>query len=172
MTRCNPYGYATDAGPRHLMGGFYGSEYAGKQTTERSGIRGPAVCVNPADRRARLICANGHAGPVMDLCPRHAQEIMDRMAQCCPRCVWPAVARGVNETMDYLMAEMAVARDRGDVHRYGLLLAQLDDQRHTMDELVARGIIAKVPLTLVEISLCSAARWIPTAGGLMSTTTR
>ena len=28
--RCNPYGYGTDAGPRHLMGGVFGPEYAGR----------------------------------------------------------------------------------------------------------------------------------------------
>jgi hypothetical protein len=43
MKRCNPYGYATDAGPRHLMGGFYGPEYAGDQTVFADGIHGPAI---------------------------------------------------------------------------------------------------------------------------------
>ncbi len=152
MARCNPYGYATDAGPRHLMGGMYGPAYAGKQTTERDGIHGPAVCERPADRRARLTCDRGHAGPVMDLCAWHAQEIMDRMAQCCTRCVWPDEARGVNEACDYLMMEMADARAKGDAVRYGKLEAALNDHARQMDELLARGVIAKVPLKLVEIS--------------------
>jgi hypothetical protein len=152
MTRCNPYGYATDAGPKHLMGGMYGPAYAGKQVTERDGIHGPAVCTLPADRRVRMICDRGHAGPVMDICGAHAIEIMARMAQCCTRCVWPSQARGLNEAMDWLMAEMADARAKGDGVRYGKLEAQLNDYARSMDELVARGIIAKVPLKLVEVS--------------------
>lgn len=152
MARCNPYGYATDAGPKHLMGGFYDSRYAGKQTTERDGIHGPAICTRPADRRMRLVCARGHAGPVMDLCGLHAQEIMDRMAQCCTRCVWPAEARGVNESCDWIMAEMADARAKRDLPRYARLEASLNDHARQMDELLARGVIAKVPMKLVEVS--------------------
>lgn len=152
MTRCNPYGYATDAGPRHLMGGFYDARYAGRMTTERDGIHGPAVCERPADRRMRLVCERGHAGPVMDLCGQHAAEIMSRMAQCCTRCVWPAEARGVNESCDWIMAEMAEARSIGDAVRYAKLEAALNDYARQMDELVARGVIAKVPMKLVEVS--------------------
>jgi len=152
VTRCNPYGYATDAGPKHLMGGFYGPEYAGKQVTLRDGIHGPAVCERLADRRARLICQRGHAGPIMDLCARHAREIMDRMAQLCPRCAWPAEARGINDACDNLVAEIGQARLDRDMHRAGKLQAQLDDYARQMDELMFRGVIAKVPLTLVEVS--------------------
>lgn len=152
MTRCNPYGYATDAGPKHLMGGMFGPEYAGRQTTERNGVHGPAICERPADRRMRLVCARGHAGPVMDLCGHHAQEIMDRMAACCTRCVWPSEARGVNEACDWIMAEMADAQAHGDAVRWGRLKASLDDQAAQMDELLARGVIAKVPMKLVEVS--------------------
>lgn len=152
MTRCNPYGYATDAGPKHLMGGFYGPEYAGKQTVLKDGIHGPAVCERPADRRMRMVCPNGHQGPVMDLCPQHAWELQHRMSDCCTRCVWPDEARGVDQAMNWIMAEMAEARAAEDIQRLHRLNSALDDQRHQMDELLARGIIAKVPLTLVEVS--------------------
>lgn len=152
MTRCNPYGYATDAGPKHLMGGFYHAGYAGKMTTERDGIHGPAVCTRPADRRMRLACEHGHTGPVMDLCGWHAQEIMDRMSQCCTRCVWPDEARGVNEACDWIMVEMAEARAAGDAVRYARLEASLNDHARQMDELLARGVIRKVPMKLVEVS--------------------
>jgi hypothetical protein len=134
------------------MGGFYGPEYAGKQVTERDGIHGPAICTRPADRRARLICARGHAGPVMDICPWHAQEIVDRMAQLCPRCVWPDEARGTDQACNWIMTEMADARAKGDAIRYARLEASLNDHARQMDELLARGVIAKVPLTLVEVS--------------------
>jgi hypothetical protein len=152
MARCNPYGYATDAGPKHLMGGMYGPQYAGRQTTERNGIRGPAICTRTADRRMRLVCPYGHAGPVMDLCGLHALEIMDRMAQCCTRCVWPDAARGVNEAIDWLLAERGEAIAAGDKVRAAKLTDAIDDHARQMDELMARGIIRKVPLKLVEVS--------------------
>lgn len=152
MTRCNPYGYAGDAGPKHLMGGHYGPEYAGRQTVLKDGLHGPAICERPADRRARLICEYGHAGPVMDLCPRHAQEITDRMSACCTRCVWPPAARGIDEACNWLNAEIGQARLDGNLARVRDLSPRLDDYARQMDELRARGIIRKVPLTLVEIS--------------------
>lgn len=150
--RCNPYGYGTDAGPRHLMGGFYGPEYAGDQTTLPDGIHGPAVCSQPATVRARMVCPHEHAGPVMDLCLEHVAELQARMSDCCTRCVWPDAARGINEGMDYVMLRMADARDRQDYVTLRRLGAQLDDLRHQMDDLYARGVIRKVPLRLVEIS--------------------
>jgi hypothetical protein len=153
VKRCNPYGYATDAGPRHLMGGFYGPEYAGDQTVLKDGIHGPAVCERDATVRARMVCELGHEGPVMDLCLGHVRELSARMSDCCTRCVWPGEARGVNEAMDYIMIRMAEARERRDIVTLRKLNDQLDDQRHQMDELRARGIIRKVPLRLVEISL-------------------
>jgi hypothetical protein len=152
MTRCNPFGYGTDAGPRHLMGGMYGPEYAGKQVLLEDGIHGPAACPQVADRRMRMVCQRGHAGPVMDLCARHAAEIMARMSDCCTRCVWPDEARGANEALEYVMRGMAQARADGDAARYAVLDIQFEDLRQQMDQLLARGVIAKVPLVLVEVS--------------------
>jgi len=153
MTRCNPYGYATDTGPKHLMGGFYGPEYAGNQTVLADGIHGPAICEQPAVARMRMICVKeSHAGPIMDLCRDHVRELAARMSDCCTRCVWPSEARGINDAMDYVMVEMANARDARDNIRLHKLNDQLDDLRHQMDELRERGIIAKVPLKLVEVS--------------------
>jgi len=152
MGRCNPYGYATDTGPKHLMGGIYGPEYAGRQVLLKDGIHGPAACDRQADRRMRLVCEVGHAGPVMDLCGTHAMEIMERMASCCTRCVWPDAARGLNEGSEYLCAEIGRAKLDGDTLRAGQLQAQLNDIARQMDDLYARGIIRKVPLKLVEVS--------------------
>lgn len=152
MTRCNPYGYATDAGPKHLMGGFYDARYAGKMTTLADGIHGPAVCERPAEHRARMVCEHGHTGPIMDLCPRHIAELQARMSDTCTRCVWPDAARGVNEAMDYVMARMAEARAAQDVPTLQRLGSQLDDLRKQMDHLFQSGVIKKVPLKLVEIS--------------------
>lgn len=153
MTRCNPYGYATDAGPKHLMGGFYSAAYAGKMTTLADGIHGPAVCEDPATVRARMVCEFGHAGPVMDLCVRHARELQARMSDTCTRCVWPGQARGINESMEYVMVRMAEARARQDQVTLRQLGGQLGDLQAQMNDLWQRGIIKKVPLTLVEVSL-------------------
>lgn len=152
MTRCNPYGYATDAGPRHLMGGYYGPEYAGNLTLLKDGIHGPAACPRPAEYRMRMICRNGHMGPIMDLCRGHVAELQARMADCCTRCVWPDAARGLAEDMDQVMMSMAAARDRDDRAALARLASRLEVLRQNMDELARRGVISKVPLTLVEVS--------------------
>jgi hypothetical protein len=152
MTRCNPYGYATDAGPKHLMGGFYGPEYAGSQTVLQDGIHGPAVCTEAAVARMRMVCEFDHRGPIMDLCPRHVRELQARMSDTCTRCVWPDAARAVNDEMDRVMVRMADARDRGDTVTLRNLGVVLDDLRHDMDGLRTQGIIKKVPLKLVEVS--------------------
>jgi hypothetical protein len=152
VKKCNPYGYATDAGPKHLMGGFYGPEYAGDQTVLKDGLHGPAVCTRDAVARMRMVCEFGHEGPIMDLCAGHVRELAARMSDCCTRCVWPAEARGLDEAMNDIMRRMADARDDGDLARLHQLNGHLDDCRHQMDELRVRGRIKKVPLTLVEVS--------------------
>ena len=152
MTKCNPYGYATDAGPKHLMGGFYGPEYAGKQTILKDGIHGPAVCERDAVARMRMVCEFGHEGPIMDLCRWHVHELASRMSDTCTRCVWPAEARGIEAAMNDVMYRMADARAAGDVLRLNQLDGNLNDLRYQMDELRDRGRIKKVPLTLVEVS--------------------
>jgi hypothetical protein len=153
MPRCNPYGYATDAGPRHLMGGMYGPEYAGHDKLVRQdGIHGLGICEQPATVRARMICPEGHAGPVMDLCLAHVRTIRARMSETCTRCVWPDAARGLDEAMNSTMRQMQDAGLRGDTLTLRRLGAHLDDLRQEMDGLLARGVIAKRPLELVEIS--------------------
>jgi hypothetical protein len=152
VKKCNPYGYATDAGPKHLMGGFYGPEYAGDQTVMADGIHGPAVCERDATMRVRMVCEFGHTGPIMDVCVPHVRELTARMSDCCTRCVWPPAARSVNDSMDEVMRMMAAARDRQDLPTLHKLNSQLDDLRHTMDELRTQGHIKKVPLKLVEVS--------------------
>lgn len=152
MTRCDPFGYGTDAGPKHLMGGFYGPEYAGKQVLLADGIHGPAACTQTATHRARMVCPFGHTGPVMDLCDRHWEEITVRMSGCCTRCVWPDEARAVNEDIDRLMPQISEALSRGDQVTAGRLRDKIGDLARQMDELRERGVILKTPLKLVEVS--------------------
>jgi hypothetical protein len=157
MARCNPYGYATDAGPKHLMGGFYGPEYAGRQTTERDGIHGPAICERPADRRVRLVCQFGHTGPIMDICGWHAYVIADPTSTnyqlaTCTRCVWPDVARGIDQSIDWLIAERGESLMAGDKARAAKLTSAIEDHGHQMTELRARGLTPNIPLMMIEVS--------------------
>jgi len=149
VARCNPFGYATDAGPKHLMGGLYGPEYAGKMTVNADGIHGVAVCENTASGRFVLVCPAGHRGPVMDLCQLHAGMIMARMAATCTACVWPPQALELNEAIDRTSAEITRARDLVSAAR---LRHRAEDLGRQMDELIACGVIARRPLTLVEVS--------------------
>jgi hypothetical protein len=135
------------------MGGFYGPEYAGDQTVLPDGIHGPAICTEDAVARMRMVCEFGHKGPIMDLCRRHARELQARMSDTCTRCVWPDAARGVNDEMDRVMRRMADARDARDAVTLRNLGSRLDDLRRDMDGLRTQGIIKKVPLKLVEVSL-------------------
>lgn len=150
--RCNPYGYGTDAGPVHLMGGMFGPEYAGHSSlVNRDGVHGLGICERPATVRVRMICTGPaeHAGPIMDLCLYHVAEIKGRMAGTCTRCVWPDEARAVNEQIEAAMREAAGVRDLAMANRLRAKVADLGAQ---MDELIARGVIAKHPLRLVEVS--------------------
>ena len=147
--RCNPFGYATDAGPRHLMGGLYGPEYAGKLTINPDGVHGVAVCESPYAARYRLICEAQHAGEVMELCDRHAAMITGRMSSTCTRCVWPAEALALNEAINRVQTEITRTWDRVSAAR---LRARAEELGREMDELIARGVIVKRPLRLVEVS--------------------
>lgn len=152
MTRCNPYGYATDAGPRHLEGGLYGPEYAGKLTIGKDGIHGVAVCTRPAAARYVMVCAAGHRGPVMDLCDSHAARIQLTQADCCTACVHVPEERAIAEEMNSVMTDMTGAILAGDLVTQARRKQRLDDLRKAMDELNARGISVKRPMRLIEVS--------------------
>ena len=156
MTRCNPYGYGTDAGPKHLAGGRYGPEYAGdKNLIFRDGIHGLGVCETPADRRVRMVCTadDSHVGPIMDLCAWHAGWITKHYTGTCTRCAMPGVSIELEHAMESTMRSISEAMMFGDLARARVLNAHLDDQRQQMDEMQARGIIrARVPLRLAEVS--------------------
>jgi hypothetical protein len=132
------------------MGGMYGPEYAGKMTINADGLHGVAVCEDPAEARYRLVCAMGHeSGEVMPLCRRHAAMIQGRMADTCTRCVWPAEAQEVNEQINRVQTEITRTRDRASAMR---LRDRAEELGRKMDELIARGVIVKRPMRLVEVS--------------------
>jgi len=145
--RCNPFGHATDAGPRHLLGGLYGPEYEGGNKW---------FCENAATLRVRMTCRCGHRGQPMDLCQPHVIEIQKRQSDTCPPCANPPVALGLIEAMRAIETEIvATARqDSGLIPgpRARFLARQMEQHQAQMNELMARGIIHKCPLTLEEIS--------------------
>jgi hypothetical protein len=147
--RCNPFGYATDAGPASLMGGLYGPEYAGKMTTDRTGTHGVAVCEEPYAARYRMVCPEGHTGPIMELCNRHAAMITGRMSSTCTRCVWPGPALEINDAINRVQTELSRTADYVSAMR---LRDRANQLGRDMDELIARGIIRRRPLRLVEVS--------------------
>lgn len=141
--RCNPFGHASDAGPRHLMGGLYGPEYEGKIKWN---------CEAAAEVRAYMECRHGHRGQDMALCRAHVAEIGKRMAGICPPCVMPEIARGLFEDIrraqgSYASAYMAGIRDMAIL---GPLEARANQLSEAMNELVANGTCHRCKLTLHE----------------------
>jgi hypothetical protein len=141
--RCDPYGAESSI---RLMGGIYPEAYNG-------GIHW--FCDQPATHRVRMVCRHGHEGDPMWICNRHHAGIQGRQAGLCTRCAWPPEARAVNEAIDRAGAELAeleLARVHMQDRRYLRAAAAVEDGRNRMNELMARGIIRKVALRLVEVS--------------------
>ena len=154
MTRCNPYGYATDAGPRHLMGGRFGPEYAGdKMLVRQDGLHGLGICETPANGYYRMLCVNGHVGPDFPLCTYHVQWISSHYTNTCTACAMPPASLEIESHMESAMRGISAARDRDDMVTVRRLVSRLDDLRQEMDELARRGVIrAQQPMKLVERS--------------------
>jgi hypothetical protein len=156
VTRCDPYGYGTDAGPKHLAGGRYGPEYAGdKNLVFADGIHGLGVCETPAAGRYVMVCTrdDSHRGPVRSLCGWHAGWIASHYTRTCTRCAMPGVSIELEHAMEATMREISGSMMRGDMVRARILNAHLDDQRQQMDEMITTGVIrAAVPLRLAEVS--------------------
>lgn len=151
--RCNPFGYATDAGPARLLGGVFGPEYAGQHTVNRDGIHGVAVCEQPYTGRFRMVCPNGHQGDIMPLCAGHVTILAARYSRTCTACAIPPESRTIEEEMNRVMRAFSAANADADLATCGRLRSRLDSLRYDMDQLVARGVIrAAVPLRLVEVS--------------------
>lgn len=143
--RCNPYGHATDAGPKHLMGGLYGPQYEGRYKW---------ACENRVNVRARMACQFGHRGQEMYLCRPHAIEIQKRQSGLCTRCAWPPEAIAVNEQIERWRMELSIEAAAGNWNgaTAARLRQSINDGGHRMTELYQMGIIKKEPLTLTEVS--------------------
>lgn len=67
VTRCNVYGAETPTGHALPYGGL-----------TPAAVTQAWYCPVPAEVRARWVCANGHRGEIVNLCPMHWAEMMGR----------------------------------------------------------------------------------------------
>lgn len=141
--KCDPFGHGTDRGPRHLMGGLFGTSYEGPYKWQ---------CPNRADGRFVMTCPHGHKGEPRYLCYAHVAMITRRMSGVCTACALPAEARELWEDQQRYSGMLAAARHAGDQREVTRLLSRLDDIGRKSVEQVQRGIARKVPMRLEEIS--------------------
>lgn len=141
--RCDPFGHGTDRGPRHLMGGLFGTAYEGPYKWQ---------CPNKADGRFVMLCPFGHQGEPRHLCYAHVQMIGKRMAGVCTRCAMPPEAVELWEDQQRYSRMLTAAKRAGDHSEMVRLLSKLDDLSRLSVEQAQRGIIRKVQMRLEEIS--------------------
>lgn len=156
--RCDPYGFGTDRGPRHLMGGLFGPEYAGRDLVLEDGMHGIGICENPAAGRYVMRCPAGHAGREMWLCYNHVRMITKRMSATCTACVMPPESRQLWEDQrvqeEYLRRALAARDTRAALQ----IKARIEDIGRQQVQLTRRGLTPRRPMQLVEVSLCGVAR--------------
>lgn len=153
--RCDPYGAESRI---QLLGGVYGPEHLGPHMW---------FCERPATSTYRMVCVHGHRGQAMPLCgpglvmgkngenfmhPGHVAELGRRGGGLCPPCAYPPAARELEEVVKAAQTDMVDAIMRDDTARVAACKQRMEDAGKSMDELIARGIIHKCPLTLVEVS--------------------
>lgn len=151
--RCNPYGFTTDRGPRHLMGGMFGPEYAGRDLVLQDGTHGIGVCANRADGWFVMYCPRGpHTGPRMPLCYGHVAQLQRRMSATCTACVMPPQSRALWEDQRRAEDELRRALAAADRRAADRIKAQIEDIGRQQVELTRRGLTPRNPLKLVEVS--------------------
>ncbi len=150
--RCDPYGYGSDRGPRHLMGGVFGPEYAGNDLVLEDGLHGIGVCERMADSWFVMTCPVGHAGPKMPLCYQHKAQIEHRMAATCTACVMPPESRALWEDQRRAEDSLRHAMAARDGAAAASIKARIEDIGKAQVELTRRGLTPRRPMKLVEVS--------------------
>ena len=139
LQRCDPFGYES-GGPKHLEGGFYQTNALGPHLWH---------CTARADARYRYICRCGHKGRDAWLCNGHVGMIRQRMSGVCPPCAHPPAEMEIQ-------AQMQGVRQRAAVGMSAVALAALEGQlwvlQDRLNTLVAKGIVHRCPVQLVEVS--------------------
>ena len=150
--RCDPYGFGSDRGPRHLMGGVFGPEYAGQDLVLEDGLHGIGVCERLADGWFVMTCPVNHLGPKMPLCYQHKAMIEKRMAATCTACVMPPESRGLWEDQRRAEDSLRRAHQARDGQAVRRIKAQIEDIGKAQVELTLRGLTPRRPMRLVEVS--------------------
>lgn len=139
VTRCNPFGYE-DGGPKHLEGGFYGTDALGPHMWH---------CQARADGRYYTYCKCGHKGQPKYLCSGHVMMFAKRMSGVCPPCVHPPAEVEIQSQMQGIRESASPALGSAQLltleGRLWLLQEKLND-------LVAKGIVHRCPLKMTEVS--------------------
>ena len=152
LARCNPYGFGTDRGPKHLMGGVFGPEYAGRDLVLANGTHGIGICERQADGYYVMVCPADHTGPRMPLCYQHVMMIQKRMAGTCTACVMPRESRELWEAQRSAEEQMRSALANRDERAVRKFQARIEDIGRAQVDLTRRGLTPRRPLQLVEVS--------------------
>lgn len=152
QTRCNPYGYGSDRGPRHLMGGVFGPEFAGNDLVLEDGVHGIGVCERDAAGWYVMTCPVGHTGPKMPLCVPHVAMITRRMAATCTACVMPPESRALWEEQRSAEDSLRRAYHAHDQAAVARIQQRIEDIGKAQVELTRRGLTPRRPMRLVEVS--------------------
>lgn len=145
LTRCSAYGEA-DRGPKHLEGGFYDLRSLGPHVW---------VCKARSDGQFVMACRCGHKGQPQELCNGHVMMIRKRGSGVCPPCAHPPEERALQQKMETIRQrpELYDGPDLVTIERHRrLAVSELWDIQAALDELYARDIIHRCPLTLTEKS--------------------
>lgn len=139
LQRCDPFGYES-GGPRHLEGGFYGTDALGPHLWH---------CTARADSRYRASCRCGHAGKPKWLCSGHVMMIRQRMSGVCPPCAHPPAEIEIQARMAGIRQ---AARAGMSLAELGALEGQLWVLQENLNELVRKGTVHRCRTRLTEVS--------------------
>lgn len=158
--RCDPYGAESRI---QLMGGIYPESHTGRikwHCTKQARARYRMVCTGgdygqrtapDGGLVAAYSCTGGHQGQFMELCDDHRREIARRQAGACPACLYPPQARSIIadlEQVQALISGLGLFR----LPELAKLTSRSDQLMAAGDELIARGVVHKCPLLLVEVA--------------------
>jgi hypothetical protein len=139
VQRCDPFGMES-GGPRHLEGGFYGTEALGPHLW---------LCKARAYARYTHHCRCGHKGKPQWLCEGHVHMIRKRMSGVCPPCAHPV--REIEIQAQMHQARQSAAGLHSMIELAGIE-GKLWDLQEQLNELVRRGIVHRCSVRLTEVS--------------------
>lgn len=158
---CEAYENKAGEGPKHLEGGFYDLRSLGPHVwTCRARADGLYRVECACTRGEREVPPAQHPLPHRKdtwLCNGHLSMIRKRGSGVCPPCVHPPAELEIQEAMNYTReaarALLPNARSLADVALIqSKAEAKLWDLQESLNQLVARGIVHRCPVTLREVS--------------------